>query len=259
MSRGTDSARTAVVTGASSGIGAAIATALGALGWRVALGGRRVDRLEAVARSVDAAGGTPLVQPLDVTDLTAIDDFFAAVESGFGTADAVVNNAGIGIPSTLMESDPAALRREIDVNLLGPMFVSRRALQSMVELGYGDLVFVTSLNAVVPRPMQVGYTASKAGVEGVAKVLRMELEGTGIRSTIVRPGPTMTDFANDWPDGALEKVTEAWRDWALWRHDTFLPSAAIAQAVVAVLTAPADVHIDEVQVNPAPPRREGNG
>jgi NADP-dependent 3-hydroxy acid dehydrogenase YdfG len=86
----------------------------------------------------------------------------------------------------------------------------------------------------------------------------MELEGTGIRSTIVRPGPTMSDFANDWPDGALETVTELWHEWGLWRHDTFLSADAIAAAIVSVVTAPPGVHLDEVQVNPAPSGRKGN-
>jgi NADP-dependent 3-hydroxy acid dehydrogenase YdfG len=258
VSAGTDSPRTAIVTGASSGIGAAIATALGALGWRVALGARRRDRLEETAELVTQAGGSPFVCALDVTDPTSIETFFSAVESEFGTADTVVNNAGIGIPASLKDSNPEDLRREIDVNLLGPMFVSRRALQSMPALGYGDLVFVTSLNAVLPRPLQSGYTASKAGIEGVAKVLKMELEGTGIRSSIVRPGPTMSEFANEWPAGALDRVVESWGDWGLWRHDTFLPAQAIATAVVSVVTAPAGVHLDEVQVNPAPPGRRGN-
>lgn len=252
-------ARTAIVTGASSGIGVAIATALGALGWRVALGARRTDRLADTARSVEKAGGTALPHRLDVTDLTSIEDFFSTVEARFGTVDTVVNNAGIGVPATLKDSNPRDLRREIEVNLLGPMFVARRALQKMTELGYGDLVFVTSLNAVLPRPMQAGYTASKAGVEGVAKVLRMELEGTGIRSTIVRPGPTLTEFAAEWPEGALGRLTDVWRDWALWRHDTFLPSTAIADAVVAAVTAAPGVHIDEIQVNPAPPGRKADG
>jgi NADP-dependent 3-hydroxy acid dehydrogenase YdfG len=258
LSPATDKQRIAVVTGASSGIGTAIATALGALGWRVALGARRIGRLDEAAELVRSAGGTPFVHSLDVTDLASIDAFFGAVESEFGTPDTVVNNAGVGVPSTLLDANPDDLRREIDVNLLGPIFVSRRALQSMPRLGYGDIVFVTSLNAVVPRPMQVGYTASKAGVEGVAKVLRMELEGTGIRSTIVRPGPTMSDFANDWPDGALETVTELWHEWGLWRHDTFLSADAIAAAIVSVVTAPPGVHLDEVQVNPAPSGRKGN-
>ncbi len=251
--------RVAVVTGASSGIGAAIAVALGTLGWRVALGARRTDRLERCAQLVDSAGGTAFAHSLDVTDLVSIDTFFDRVEAQFGTVDTVVNNAGIGIPARLADSDPEALRRELDVNLLGPMFVSRRALQTMVSLGYGDIVFVTSLNAVLPRPMQAGYTASKAGIEGVAKVLAMELEGTGVRSTIVRPGPTVSDFANDWPEGVLEGITDLWQDWGLWRHDTFLPPEAIAHAVVTAVTAPVGVHLDEIQVNPVPPGREPNG
>jgi NADP-dependent 3-hydroxy acid dehydrogenase YdfG len=249
--------RIAVVTGASSGIGAAIATALGALGWSVGLGARRTDRLEQVAEMVRAGGGTPFAHALDVTDIMSIDTFFGAVESTLGTVDTVVNNAGVGLPATLIDSKPDDLRREVDVNLLGPIFVSQRALQKMPALGYGDIVFVTSLNAVTPRPMQTGYTASKAGMEGVAKVLAMELEGTGIRATIVRPGPTITDFAAEWPEGVLKGITELWAGWGLWRHDTFLPPEAIAAAVVTAVTAAAGVHLDEIQINPVPPPGRG--
>jgi NAD(P)-dependent dehydrogenase (short-subunit alcohol dehydrogenase family) len=155
------------------------------------------------------------------------------------------------------EAKTEDLRRELEVNLLGPMLVSRRALRSMRALGRGDIVFVTSLNAVAPRPLQTGYTASKAGLEGVARVLRMELEGTGIRSTIVRPGPTISDFAQQWPEGALERAADMWRDWSLWRHDVFLPPASVAAAIVSAVTAPTGTHIDEIQINPVAPVGRG--
>jgi NAD(P)-dependent dehydrogenase (short-subunit alcohol dehydrogenase family) len=158
---GTDpQVRTVAVTGASAGIGAAAAIAFGALGWQVALGARRAQRRDAVAREVEAVGGTALSLDLDVTDESSIDRFFDAIESRFGTADALVNNAGIGIPAMMHEAKTEDLRRELEVNLLGPMLVSRRALRSMRALGRGDIVFVTSLNAVAPRPLQTGYTAS---------------------------------------------------------------------------------------------------
>jgi len=249
------SPRIAVVTGASSGIGASIASALAALGWRIAVGARRTDRLAVVVKSIEASGGIGFAHELDVTDDVSIDAFFSAVEQRFGVADVVVNNAGIGIPALLHEASPDDLRREVDVNLLGPMLVTRRALQTMRGLGRGDVVFVTSLNAIAPRPLQTGYTASKCGIEGVARVLKMELEGTGIRSTIVRPGPTISDFANDWPEGALERASDLWRDWALWRHDAFLPPESVAAAVVSVVTAAPGTHIDEIQVNPTPPTK----
>jgi NAD(P)-dependent dehydrogenase (short-subunit alcohol dehydrogenase family) len=192
--------RTALVAGASSGIGAAVAEAFGALGWAVALGARRAEKLREVAAAVEKAGGSAFVHPLDLADPASIDAFFDAAEAALGPVDVLVDNAGICVPGLLHEVRPADLRAELETNLLGPMLLARRAVASLLGRGApGDLVFVSSENAVSPRPFQAGYTASKWGLEGLARVLRMELEGTGVRATIVRPGPTApTDFARDW-------------------------------------------------------------
>ena len=196
--------RTALVTGASSGLGAAIATALGALGWSVAIGARRLDRLAEVGRDVEKAGGKPFVHTLDVTEIASIRAFLRAAEQALGPVDVVVSNAGIALPGRFHELDDADLRAEIDTNLLGPMLLVRRDLLPMLERARGDLVFISSLNAVVPRPLQVGYTATKAGLEGMVRALQMELEGTGVRATIVRPGPVNTEMGRDWDPGVLK-------------------------------------------------------
>ena len=114
--------RTAVVTGASSGIGQAIAVALGGLGWRVAVGARRVDKLAETAEQISAAGGVPFARELDVTDPVSVDDFFAATEAALGPVDVLVNNAGIAWPGALHDVDDDIHRRVIETNLLGPIF-----------------------------------------------------------------------------------------------------------------------------------------
>jgi NADP-dependent 3-hydroxy acid dehydrogenase YdfG len=249
--------RTAFVTGASSGFGAAIARALGELGWRVALGARRLERLEQAAHEVEKAGGEACFHALDVADEASIEAFFAAAEAAFGPAEVLVSNAGIGRPGLLHEVPSANLRAELDTNLLGPMLVARRALPAMLERRSGDLVFVTSLNAVLPRPLQAGYTASKAGLEGVARVLQMELEGTGVRSTIVRPGAARTEMGWDWPPAIVERIVSSWKYWGVLRHHRYLRPEAIARAVVHVVTAPPGTHVDLVQVNPEGPLANG--
>jgi len=113
--------RVAAVTGASGGIGRAIAVALGALGWKVALGARRLDALAATAQLVAAEGGIAVSHVLDVTDPASVEEFFGSVETVFGPVDALVNNAGIAVPGLLVDADPAGLAREIDTNLLGPL------------------------------------------------------------------------------------------------------------------------------------------
>ena len=250
------SGRVALVTGASSGIGEATARALGMLGYPVALAARRTDKLAAVAKAIEAAGGRAFAVSLDLSDLASIDACFDAVERALGPVDVLVNNAGICVPGLLHEVEPEALRSEIAVNLVGPALLTRRAIQSLLARGApGDLVFISSENAVKPRPYQPGYTASQWGVEGLARTLRVELDGTGIRSTIVRPGPTFpTDFANGWDPALVRRLLETWQKLGIQRHLRWMPADAVAQAVVAVVTAPRGTHFDVVALSPeAPP------
>ncbi len=242
--------RTVVVTGASSGIGEATARALGALGWPVAIGARRVDRLKKIAGAIETAGGSAFHHPLDVSVPQSIDDFFDAVEKELGSPDVVVNNAGVGIPRLLHEARVEELQTEIVVNLLGPMWVSRRAIPALVEKGRGDLVFISSHNAVAPRTFQAGYTASKAGVEALARVLQMELEGTGVRSTIVRPGPTGSEFGASYGPELSRRMLASWKHWGIMRQLHWMPAESVARAVVSVVTAPPGMHLDLVQVMP---------
>jgi NADP-dependent 3-hydroxy acid dehydrogenase YdfG len=250
--------RVALVTGASSGFGAAIARALGALGWPVAIGARRQDKLSDVAREVENAGGKAFPHSLDVTQPDSVEAFFAATEKALGAPDVIVSNAGIGVPGRLHEVSAEALRTEIDTNLVGALLVARRALPSLLERKRGDIVFVSSLNATLPRPFQVGYTATKAGVEGAARALQMEVEGTGVRVSIVRPGPARTEMGWDWDPTVLRPMLASWKRWGVLRHDNYMKPESIAAAVVAVVTAPPGVHLDLVQVNPEGPVTEEN-
>jgi NAD(P)-dependent dehydrogenase (short-subunit alcohol dehydrogenase family) len=249
-------ARVAIVTGASSGIGEAIARALAARGFAVALGARRADKLAAVAKEIEQAGGRAAPISVDLSDATSLDGFFDRAERTLGPVDVLVNNAGVCVPGLLHEVDPEALRSEIATNLVAPALLARRAIASLLARGArGELVFVSSENAVLPRPFQPGYTASKWGLEGLARTLRLELDGTGIRSTIVRPGPTYpTDFARGWDPALVRRLLETWKSLGIQRHLRWMPAASVADAVVTVVTAPAGVHFDVVQLGPeAPP------
>ncbi len=245
--------RTALVTGASSGIGAAVARAFGDLGWSVAIGARRMDRLMDVAHAVASAGGRPFAQHLDVTKADSVDAFFAAAEAEVGAVDVLVNNAGMSIPGLLHELSVADLEAELATNLLGPLLVTRRELPSMLARKQGALVFVSSMNVVEPRPLQVGYTAGKMGVEGLARTLRKDLEGTGVRAVIVRPGPTRSEFGLAWKSSILMRVIESWQHWGFLRHNEMLDPAHVAAAVVQAATAPAGASMDVIQVTPEGP------
>lgn len=250
--------RSCLVTGASSGIGAATARALAELGWPVAISGRRADRLATVAREIEQAGVRCFARAFDLSDTKAIDGFFDAAQAELGPIDVLVNNAAVCVPGLLHEVEARDLEFELATNLLAPMLLARRAVASLRERGAGgDLVFISSENVIRPRPYQVGYTATKMGIEGVARALRMELEGTGIRAAIVRPGPTGTEFARDWAPGMVEKLLENWKHWGVQRHLEWMPPESVAQAVVSVITAPPGTHLDLVQLMPEGPPDSG--
>ena len=245
--------RSAAVTGASSGIGRAIAVALGALGWKIALGARRLDALATTAELVVLEGGIACSHVLDVCDPASVDEFFTATEAAFGPVDALVNNAGIAVPGLLVDTDADELAREIDTNLLGPLLCTRRALPNMLTAGRGDVVFVSSDSARVPRPGLIGYSASKAALETVARVVDMETEGRGIRTTVIRVGPTLTDFADEWTPGTFEHLIGIWPRFGIQRHFNTVEAADIASVVVHALTAPAHARIDTIEVQPVAP------
>jgi NAD(P)-dependent dehydrogenase (short-subunit alcohol dehydrogenase family) len=246
--------RVAVVTGASSGIGRTIATELGRLGWAVAIGARRVDRLAEAADEVRAAGGEPYAHALDVSDEVSIETFVEAVERDLGPIDVLVNNAAMSTPGWLHDIPTAKLREEIDTNLLGPILITRAVVASLRARGApGDLVFITSDASRNPRPRMATYTATKAGLEALAHSLAMECEGSGIRSITVRVGPTLSEFGFGWPMESLEDLMAYWPRFGLQRHAGVLDPSAIAHAVVVAVTAPVGVHFDTIEVQPEAP------
>lgn len=245
----------AIVTGASAGIGRAIAPALGELRWAVAVGARRTDRLEDAAAAVEAAGGAGFAHPLDVTDASSVDAFFDAAERALGPVDVLVNNAGMSVPGEFHRISVEDLTREVATNLLGPMLLSRRAIASMRDRGAGgDLVFISSDATRNARPRMAAYSATKAGVELLARSLSMELEGTGIRATTVRIGPTLSEFGSGWDPDELAALMEFWPRFGLQRHLATLEPEAVARAVVFAVTAPEGVHLDTIEVQPEAPR-----
>jgi NAD(P)-dependent dehydrogenase (short-subunit alcohol dehydrogenase family) len=164
---------------------------------------------------------------LDVSQPDSIEAFYSAAESALGPIELLVNNAGMSILNLLPDAKVEDLRAELAVNLLGPMLFCRRAIPGMLERRRGDLVFVGSENAVRPRPFTSAYTAAKAGLEGLARVLAMELDGTGVRSIVVRVGPTGSEFGARMDHAKLKQALEAWRYWgAAELH--FMPAESVA-------------------------------
>jgi NADP-dependent 3-hydroxy acid dehydrogenase YdfG len=245
--------RPAVVTGASSGIGAATALALAAAGYPVALGARRTDRCDEVATAIRDAGGEAVVHALDVTDSESVTEFAKAVASDLGDIEIVVSNAGAVAPGTVHEVDPERFAREIDLNLVGAQRLVRAFVPGMVERQRGDFVFVSSDVAVRARPFMSSYAAGKWGLEGMAHAVQMELEGTGVRASIVRPGPTWSEMGTDWDVDQGAFVLKQWVRFGLARHPHFLKPAALADAITTVVSAPRGVHLNLIEVSPEAP------
>lgn len=245
--------RPAVVAGASSGIGAETAKALAAAGFPVALGARRVDQCEELAAQIRADGGEAVAHRLDVADEGSVIDFAAKAAADLGDIEVVVSNAALIGPGALLDTDAERLRQELDVNLLGPHRLVLAFVPGMVERQRGDIVFVSSDVALRPRPFMGGYSATKAGLEGLVGSLQMELEGTGVRASVVRPGPTWSEMGMDWDPDAAAMVLNQWIKWGHARHSHFLKSRAIADAITTVVSAPRGVHISPVDVNPEAP------
>jgi NADP-dependent 3-hydroxy acid dehydrogenase YdfG len=244
--------RVSVVTGASSGLGLATALAFARLGWSVAVGARREDRLQAAAEQIRASGATAFAHRLDVTCAESVDSFFSAVERALGPAEVVVNNAGVSRPAPLHETPFERIRDEVATNLTGPIYVTRRALPSMLERRGGDLVFVSSDSTRHPRPRQTIYSATKAGLENFQQALAMELEGTGIRALTVRVGPALSEFSASWDPGDYRHV-EYWRRYGLQRHGGVLPAEQVARAIVLAVTTPRGVLLDTIEIQPEAP------
>ncbi|WP_067701053.1 SDR family oxidoreductase [Nocardia jejuensis] len=248
--------RTVLVAGASSGIGAATAVALAELGHPVALGARRVEICETLAEKIRADGGEAFAYRLDVGDTASVDEFVAAAEAALGSIEIVVSGAGDLEFGRGWEMDPEVFESQVRVHLIGAQRLAHRVLPGMIERRRGDFVVIGSDCADRTRPGVGAYNAAKTGVEAFATQLRMELEGTGVRSSIVRPGQTQTGMGMQADPEVVGPMLEEWVRWGFARHPYFLRASDIASAVVAVVTAPRGAHLVLVEVQPEAPLRD---
>ncbi|GAA2138745.1 SDR family oxidoreductase [Kitasatospora kazusensis] len=191
--------RTAVVTGAASGMGAATARLLAASGARVALLARRTERLEQLAAEITAAGGQALAVTVDVTDRAAVDAAAERVHAAYGPADLVVANAGVMLPNPLTAGREDEWSRMVDTNLTGALRTVRAFTPDLLAAAAAgrsaDLVTVSSIAAHVVFPDYAVYGATKAALTHLAASLRTELGPRDVRVTNIEPGLTDTELA----------------------------------------------------------------
>lgn len=180
--------RVAMITGASAGIGRALAIKLARDGWQVAVCARREEALHGIAEEFPELADHLHPFPLDVTDPAESQAVFMAVEADLGEVDTLILNAGDYDPMTLDEFDPALFRRLVEVNYLGAVNGIGAALGPMRERGRGQILVTASLSAYRGLPQAAPYGASKAAVLNMAESLRPALEGTGVSLRVINPG-----------------------------------------------------------------------
>jgi len=229
----------AVVTGASSGIGAATVVALGRLGYRIVAGARRLGRLQRVV------GERGVALPLDVTKLESIDAFVAEVQKKFGRIDVLVNNAGLarGLTPIASASDQDWIEMW-ETNVLGLMRVTRACLPMLRKARHGHIVNLGSIAGFETYVGGAGYTASKHAVRAISRTLRLELNGEPIRVTEVMPGMVATEFSVVRFHGDRQAAKN------VYAGVKPLVAADIADCIVYAVTRPPHVDIDEIVIRP---------
>ncbi len=227
---------TAVVTGASSGIGAATARALAGDGYRVLVGARRLERLEALAAEIGAEA-----MRLDVTDADSVEAFAARVER----CDVLVNNAGgaLGL-DPVAEADEERWRWMYEANVLGTMRMTRALLPKLIGSGDGLVVAITSIAAFEAYRGGAGYMAAKHAQRAMLRSLRLELLGEPVRVTDIAPGMVETEFSVVRLGGDEEAARRVYEGMEPLRAED------VAECVRWVATLPARVNVDEIVVRP---------
>ena len=231
--------RTALVTGASRGIGLACARALAAAGAaRVAMLARNAAALRAAATPL---GPRALTVVCDVADPAAVDRAAAEVTTSFGgPPDILVNSAGLFTLAPVDETEPADFARAVATNLVGPFAVLRAFLPDMRARGAGHVVTIGSIADRTAFAENAAYAASKFGLRGLHEVLRTELRGTGVRTTLVSPGPVDTPLWDAVGPDARPGFTP---------RSMMLSADAVAGAVLYAVTQPDDVNVDELRLS----------
>lgn len=233
---------TVLVTGASSGIGAACARAFAAHGARLILAARREERLRALADDLDV---DVHVMTLDVRERAAVQANVALLGPDWSRVDVLVNNAGLAAGfEPILEGEQTDWDRMIDTNVRGLLEVTRAVVPGMVARGRGHVINVGSIAGRDPYPNGVVYCASKAAVGSITRGLRMELNATGVRVSIVEPGLVETEFSEVRFGGDRDRATD------VYRGITPLTAADVAEAIVWMADRPAHVQVAEVVLLP---------
>jgi NADP-dependent 3-hydroxy acid dehydrogenase YdfG len=241
----------ALVTGASSGIGAATAKALAAQGAVVALLARRADRLQELKTEIESAGGSALVVPVDVTDAEEVSAAVARSVAEFGRLDTVVNNAGLIRMGSAAEAPLQDWDDLVAVNIQGVLYVTRAALPHLIEAaadsprGVADLVTISSTAGWVARPGTAVYSLTKFGVNAFSEGVRQEVLGKRVRVGVVGPGTVDTEIVTHLAAPSRTAFEQQTADMVKLRSED------IADAVIYMVTRDRRVAVNHMLVRAA--------
>ncbi len=223
------SRHTAVITGASSGIGAAVARKFADCGARLVLAARRLDRLEALAEELSATGAQVLIRATDVTDEADVKGLFADAEA-FSPITLLVANAGIVSHSPTMEITTEHWHDVIGVNLTAAFLCCREAFQIMAERKRGRIINIGSLSAQMPRANTIAYTASKYGIEGMTRSLALDGREYGITASVIHPGSTVSELGG----AAMSKASPS---------DKMMEAQYVAELIALMAAVPDEANL----------------
>lgn len=224
------------VTGASRGIGREIAKQFAQLGCIVCLSGRNKRALQSAVKEIIKYGGKATAFPLDINHPRAIQSVHRDIRKTIGEVNVLINNAGISSFKSFLESPLKDFNKIISTNLLGHIACMKAVLPSMVERKNGWIFNIISMVAVKTYEDSTAYTASKAGMLGLAKVLREEMKKHNVKVVNVIPGATATEI---WHPKVLEKYSSR-----------MMKAKSVAETVLSVFQMPEDVVVDEIIIRP---------
>lgn len=241
---------TALVTGASSGIGEATAHALADRGAAVALAARRTERLEALAEDIRGRGGVAVTLRADLAEPDQAADAVERAVAELGRLDTLINNAGVMLLGPALDAPAEEWRRMVDINLVGLLHCSHAALPHLLRAaedgsrGVADLVNISSVAGRVARSGSSVYNATKHAVGAFSEALRQELAGRHVRVSIVEPGAVKTELASHNRPEVLERIGRRFADIER------LEAADIADAIAYIVTRPRRMAVNELLVRP---------
>lgn len=238
--------RTAIITGASSGIGTATAKLLASKGIKVALAARRIDRLETLKAEIESAGGVAEIYKIDVTNASEMNNMANDIINKWGRIDILINNAGIMPLSFMKNLHTEEWNSMVDVNIKGVLNGVAAVLPNMTANSSGHIINISSVAGRTVFPGAAVYCATKFAVGALSAGLRMELVHNNIRVTVIEPGVVATELTNTITD---QEVMEFFKDRFASMTQPLQPKD-IAEAILYAINQPTYVNVNEIMVTP---------